>query len=61
MGFNEVLSLLFIGNISTIREGTILSALLTGKIIGMLSKPCTPWLKKVAFYDAKEDIENIAA
>jgi uncharacterized membrane protein YczE len=56
-----VLSLLFIGNISTIREGTILSALLTGKIIGMLSKPCAPWLKKIAFYDSKEDIENMAA
>jgi uncharacterized membrane protein YczE len=44
-------SLVFLGNISTVREGTIISALLTGKIVGIISKPCTPLLKKVAFYD----------
>lgn len=55
------LSLIFTGNISAIREGTILSALLTGKVIGMLSKPCAPWLKKVAFYENEKTAENVAA
>lgn len=61
-----VLSLVFLGNISSIREGTIISALITGKIIGIISKPCTPWLKKAAFYDNKnlgieKPIEDMAA
>jgi uncharacterized protein len=56
-----VLSLVFLGNISTIREGTIISALITGKIVGIFSKPCTPLLKKVAFYDNKRLTKDIAA
>lgn len=56
-----VLSLTFIGNISIIREGTIISALLTGKVIGIISKPCTPRLKKVVFDDFKNSTEDIAA
>ena len=45
-----VLSLVFLRNISSIREGTIISALLIGKVAGILAKPCEPWLKKVSFY-----------
>ncbi|WP_026893655.1 YczE/YyaS/YitT family protein [Clostridiisalibacter paucivorans] len=45
------LSFIFLGHISSMREGTIISALLIGKIIEVISKPCKPWLKKVAFYD----------
>jgi uncharacterized protein len=56
-----VLSLTFLGNISTIREGTIISALLTGKVIGIMSKPLTTWLKKAAFYDTKKSAEEMAA
>lgn len=56
-----VLALLFIGNISTIREGTIISALLTGKAIGIISKPLAPWLKKAAFYEATAINKDIAA
>jgi uncharacterized protein len=56
-----VLSLLFIGNISTMREGTIISALVTGKVIGIISKPFAPLLKKAAFYNTKELPEDIAA
>jgi uncharacterized protein len=52
-----VLSLVFLGNISAIREGTIISALVTGKVMGVISKPCTPWLKKVAFYN-NENLNN---
>jgi uncharacterized protein len=56
-----VLSLIFLGNISTIREGTIISALVTGKVIGIISKPCTPWLKKVAFYNNDNLAKDVAA
>ncbi|ADL53977.1 YczE/YyaS/YitT family protein [Clostridium cellulovorans] len=56
-----ILSLVFIGNISTIREGTIISALLTGKVIGIISKPCAPRLKKLVFNDSDELIDEIVA
>lgn len=55
------LSLLFIGNISTIREGTIISALLTGKAIGIISAICAPVLKKAVFKKSNELTEDIAA
>jgi hypothetical protein len=32
----------------------IISALVTGKVVGIISKPCTPWLKKAAFYDHRK-------
>jgi uncharacterized membrane protein YczE len=56
-----ILSLLFLGNISTIREGTIISALLTGKIVGIISKVFKSRLEKAAFYDNEELTEEIAA
>lgn len=55
------LSLLFIGNISIIREGTIISALLTGKVIGIISRHCAPRLKKAVFNNSNELTEDIAA
>jgi uncharacterized protein len=56
-----VLSLLFLGNISSIREGTIISALLTGKIVGIISKVFKSRLEKAAFYNNEELTEEIAA
>lgn len=56
-----ILSLAFLGNISSIREGTIISALLTGKVIGIISKPFTPWLKKVAFHNNDNLAKDVAA
>lgn len=56
-----VLSLMFIGNISTIREGTIISALLTGKVIGIISRPFAPQLKKAAFNNSDDLTEDMAA
>jgi uncharacterized membrane protein YczE len=56
-----VLSLVFLGNISTIREGTIISAVITGKLVGFISKHCTSWLKKAAFYSDVKLTENNAA
>lgn len=53
------LSIAFLGSISSIREGTIISALVTGKMIGIISKPCVPWLKKAAFHERLA--EDIAA
>lgn len=56
-----ILSLVFIGNISTIREGTIISALLTGKVIGIISSSCGPRLKKAVFNNSYKLTEDIAA
>jgi len=46
-----ILGLVFLGNIGAIREGTVISALIIGRIVGLISKPCKPWLLKIAFYD----------
>lgn len=48
------LSLVFLGNISSIREGTIISALIIGKILGVLMKRYKPILQTVAFYNELE-------
>ena len=44
-----VLSLLFLGKLSGIREGTILTALLAGRMMGLLRKWIGPWIQKVCF------------
>lgn len=44
-----VISLAFLGGITAIREGTLLSALLTGKMIGVFTKYMESYLKKIAF------------
>jgi uncharacterized membrane protein YczE len=48
-----ILSLLFIGKLTAIREGTAISALITGKMISVFLKICEP-LKRAAFYEKKE-------
>ena len=44
-----VLSLLFLGKLDGIREGTILSAILVGKLIAVFRKPITPIVQKICF------------
>lgn len=44
-----VLSVLFLGKLSGIREGTILTALLVGKMMGILRKFAGPWIQKLCF------------
>lgn len=44
-----VLSLLFLGKLTGIREGTILTALLVGKTMGTLRKFVGPWVRRIAF------------
>ena len=44
-----VLSLLFLGKLVGIREGTILTALLVGRMMGTLRKFVGPWIQKICF------------
>ena len=44
-----VLSLLFLGRLTGIREGTVLTALLVGKTMGTLRKFVGPWIRKLGF------------
>lgn len=44
-----IISLVFLGGVTAIREGTLISALLTGKLIGVFTKLMEPTLKKWAF------------
>ncbi len=50
------ISLIFIGNISAIREGTIISALIMGKVMGIVSKPLAPWLRNLVFKEKLEEL-----
>ncbi|WP_163192574.1 YczE/YyaS/YitT family protein [Clostridium thermarum] len=54
-----IISLVSIGNISTIREGTIISALVSGKLFAIISKYLGSWLKKVAFYENENPADVI--
>ncbi len=49
-----IISLIFLGGVTAIREGTLISALLTGKLIGLFTKWFEPGLKKIAFNDNDE-------
>lgn len=44
-----VLCFVFFGKLDGIREGTILTAILTGKLIGLLKKPISPLIQKLCF------------
>lgn len=44
-----LLSVIFLGGVFDIREGTVLSALVTGKITGVFLKQWKPGLAKLAF------------
>ena len=48
------ISFMFLNGVTAIREGTILSALFTGKLIGLFSKRMNPVLQKIAFDDTKQ-------
>lgn len=43
------LCFLFLGGLNGIREGTVITAIVTGKIIAWLRKPLSPVLKKLCF------------
>lgn len=44
-----VLSLIFLGKLAGIREGTVITAILAGKMMGMLRKRLSPLIRKVCF------------
>lgn len=44
-----VLSLLFLGGLVGIREGTVLTALLAGRMMGQVRKVIGPWIRKLCF------------
>ena len=44
-----VLSLVFLGTLDGIREGTVLMAMFVGRMIAVLRKPISPVVKKICF------------
>ena len=44
-----VLSFVFLGRLDGIREGTIITAVVTGKIVGLMAKPVSPVVSKLCF------------
>ena len=44
-----VLCFLFLGKLDGIREGTIITAVVTGKLVAILKKPLSPILSKICF------------
>ena len=49
-----ILCLVFLHGIVGIREGTVITAVVTGKVIALLKKPLSPILQKLCFPKAKE-------
>ena len=49
VGTGIVLCFVFLGGLNGIREGTVITAIVTGKIIAWLRKPLSPVLKKLCF------------
>ena len=49
VGTGIVLCFVFLGGLDGIREGTVITAVVTGKIIALLRKPISPVLKKLCF------------
>ena len=49
VGIGLVLCFVFLGKLDGLREGTIITAVVTGKIIALIKKPLSPLLKKICF------------
>ena len=54
-----LVSLLCLGGISAIREGTVISALVTGKLTGIFLSHWRPWLQKIAFGQVEKETADI--
>jgi len=44
-----LISLLFFGRVVGVREGTIITALLVGKVVALLKKPLSPLIRRICF------------
>jgi len=44
-----VLCFIFLGGLDGIREGTIITAIVTGKLVAIFKKPITPIVNKICF------------
>lgn len=49
VGAGIVLCFVFLGGLDGIREGTVITAIITGRIMGILRKPLSPVLRKLCF------------
>ena len=49
-----VLSLVFLRRLDGVREGTIIAAVVTGKVLALLKKPLGPLVQKICFGEAAE-------
>lgn len=49
VALGALLSLLFMGHVTAIREGTVIGALLMGRLIGLFTKRLGPTLRRLAF------------
>ena len=49
VGTGIVLCFVFLGKLDGIREGTVITAVVTGKIIALMRKPLSPIVRKLCF------------
>ena len=49
VGIGLILCFAFLGGLDGLREGTIITAVVTGKVIAIFKKPLSPILKKICF------------
>lgn len=49
VGTGIILCFVFLGRLDGIREGTVITAMITGKVMGVLRKPLSPVLRRICF------------
>ncbi|MBE6976573.1 MAG: hypothetical protein E7439_05190 [Ruminococcaceae bacterium] len=49
VAIGTALCFIFLGGLDGIREGTIITAIVTGKVIGLMKKPISPLIEKLCF------------
>ena len=58
VGVAIALSFLFLGGLSGIREGTVITAVVVGRVIGLIRRPLAPLLRRLCPETPVESIQS---
>ena len=54
VALGAILSLVFLGRLDGVREGTVIAAIVTGKILALMKRGLTPFLTRIGLYSQTE-------
>lgn len=54
VALGAILSLVFLGRLDGVREGTVIAAIVTGKILALMKRGLTPFLTRIGLYSQAE-------